>query len=250
MSWSKNRKFTIALGVMVVVAGAIVVPTFLYFYEAPTCFDGIKNGNEQDIDCGGSCERLCQSAFEAPNVAWTRFEQITSGLYNVATYIVNKNPAGEAVDVPYRVTLYDSKGILIIEQNGKVTLPPHRNTLAYQGTIDTGKRVPVRALFEFTKNPDWYKKSDPLASISIADKNYSEDEAGSSLMVTLGNNSVLPLSNITVYVILYDIDSNVLGFSKTLVDEIPAKGTTIAPFTWPVNRHGSVISIEVLPVSE
>jgi hypothetical protein len=58
------------------------------------------------------------------------------------------------------------------------------------------------------------------------------------------------LDNVSVYVVLYDKDSNALGFSKTSVDEIPANGSSIAPFTWPLDRNGGVISIEVLPVEE
>jgi len=81
-------------------------------------------------------------------------------------------------------------------------------------------------------------------------KKYLEDELGSSLTVVMKNTSVYPLSDIGVYAILYDKDGNALGFSKTLLDEIPAQGSSLAPFTWPVNRKGAVISIEILPVAE
>lgn len=249
-SWSRRRKSIYAFIVAVVLLGAIGLPAFLHFYKAPTCFDGLKNGNERGIDCGGGCERLCQSSFLPPSVAWARFAQVAPNLYNVAAYIVNPNVAGEADSVPYHLALYDDRGILITDTTGTVTLPPHRNTLAFQGSVSTGKRVPAKALFEFTAPPDWYKQADTLSSLTIGDKKYGEDAGGASLLVTLGNASVSPIGRLTVYAALYDKDGNALGFSKTIVDGIPGKRTATAPFTWPQGFSGKVISIEVLPVAE
>jgi len=249
-SWSKNRKSIYGGVVVVVLLLIIVLPTYLHFYKAPTCFDGIKNGKEQGIDCGGSCVRLCQSAFLSASVAWTRFEEVAPNLYNVAAYIVNPNTEGEASNVPYHIILYDKEGVIITDKSGVVTLPPHRNTLAFQGAINVGKRFPAKALFEFTSFPNWHKRFDPLSKIAISNKVYSEDEGGSTLSVTISNSDIESLENVHVYAVLYDKDGNALGFSKTVLDEIPANGSVLAPFTWPLNRDGKVISIEILPVQQ
>lgn len=250
-SWAKNRRLLYASIVSVFVVGAIGMPAFFYFYRPPTCFDGAKNGDEQGIDCGGSCSRLCQSAFAPPIVDWTRFEQVAPGQYNVATYIENANIAGEARNAPYHIAIYDGKGGLILDEKGTVTLPPHRNTLAFMSAVDTGKIVPARAVFEFVSpGPEWQKSADTLSSISIVKKDYSEDAVGSSLSVELANSSVDPIGRLSVYVALYDKDGNAIGFSKTVVDGIAARSKATAPFTWPQDRQGRVVSIEVLPVAE
>lgn len=249
-SWSKRRRLTYLTVIIVVLVGAIIVPGFFIFYRAPTCFDGIKNGNEQGIDCGGGCQRLCPSAFLPPSVAWARFENVAPSLYNVGAYVVNPNIDGEAMDVPYHAALYDAQGGFITEFTGTVTLPPHRNTLAFKGSVNVGKRIPAKALFEFSGIPDWHKRADPLAALVIGDKDYAEDDSGSSLAVTIKNASVHAIDNVGVSVVLYDKDGNAIGFSHTTIDEIPGSGQATAPFTWPENRHGAVISIEVLPVAE
>jgi hypothetical protein len=249
-TWSQKRKFTYAFFAALIVIGGITIPVFKIFYKVPTCSDGIQNGNELGIDCGGRCTRLCQSDFLAPNVAWTRLEPITPSLYNVAAYIINPNTEGEADNVPYHVSLYDKDGMLIIEKAGTVTLPPHRNTLAFENALNIGKRIPARASFEFTAPPVWYKQTDKLTALSIDSKDYSEDTNGSSLAVKLKNNSVLNLGTVHAFAVLYDKIGNVIGFSKTIVDEIPAGATVTAPFTWNINRKGEVISIEVLYVAE
>jgi len=223
-------------------------------YEAPTCFDRIQNGNEHGIDCGGSCERLCPSAFLAPSVAWTSYEALAIGYYNAAAYIINPNPEGEALNVPYRIVLYDVNGEQIIDMPGTVDIPPHRNTLAFLGPIPVGKRVATKAFFEFTCGDRcmeyWRKKSDTLATLSIGEKNYTEEGSGSSLLVTLKNTVVKPIGRMSVYAILSDARSNIVGFSKTIVDGIAGLGVVQPAFTWPINRQGKVISIEVLPVAE
>ncbi len=249
-SWSRRRRLTYASVVVIFLLIVVGVPAFYLFYKPPTCMDGLMNGNEQGVDCGGSCVRLCASSFLTPQVAWTRFETVAPELYNIAAYVVNPNTDGEAMNVPYHIALYDSRGILIVDFPGTMTLPPHRNTLAFHGALQIGKRVPAKALFEFTGIPNWHKEQDPLSNITILNKEYIEDEMGGSLLVTLKNNSIKAVGRTSVYAVLYDQSGNALGFSKTVLDEIGPESTAVAPFTWPVNRKGAVISIEVLPVTE
>ena len=249
-SWSRQRKSLYALIVIVVVAAAVGVPGFLYFYKAPTCFDGIQNENETGVDCGGSCQKLCPSAFLAPIVSWTRFEEVAPSFYNIAAYVINPNPNAGAVNVPYHMALYDGQGMLITDVYGTMSLPPHRNALAFQSSAGTVKRTPAKASFEFTATPDWFSATDALSPLQIADRNYHEDASGSTLQVSLRNASAFAIGRLSVYAVLYDSNKDEVGFSKTIVDGIAPGATVVAPYTWPEDRHGSVVSIEVLPVAE
>jgi hypothetical protein len=250
-SWSKRRKYIYMTVTAVVVVGVIVIPAFYYFYKAPTCFDGRKNGNEQGVDCGGACQKLCASAFLPAKIDWTRYEKIAPGVYNLAAYIENPNTDAGAHSVPFHMVLYDSTGVPIADVRGTVTLPPHRNTLAFIPGVNVAHSLPsAQPFFEFTAAPDWNKETDPLLSVVIGDQKYSEDESGSSLQVTLSNTSVQSLPRLDIYVVLYDANKNTIGFSKTVLDGIPGNGSSVAPFTWPENHNGAVISQEVLPVAE
>lgn len=249
-SWSQKRK-TIYAGITIVLALVIIgVPAFLIFYKAPTCFDGKQNGSEKGVDCGGKCTRLCQTEFFPPSVAWSRIENVVPGIYNAAAYIINPNNEGEARDVPFHMELYDKEGMLIIEKKGTVTIPPHRNTLAFSGLINVGKSIPAKIVFAFTGVPDWNKKADPLSAIVVSGQDYKEEGNNSSLLVTLKNDGLQILNNIAVYVVLNDKDGNTIGFSKTFIDSILPKSIATAPFTWNTNRQGQVVSIEVLYVAE
>lgn len=249
-SWSQRRQFTYGSIVAVILIALISVPLYSTLHHAPTCSDGVRNGDEEGVDCGGACERMCTSSLKTPSASWTRLEQVSTGVYNVATYIINPNTFGQASNVPFHITLYDNKGMRIIDVPGTVTIPPHRNTLAFLGSVKTGSTIPVKAVFEFSAAPEWYRRTDPLSDIHVANQNYTEKSNSSSLQVTLANTNLQPMSNVAVYAVLYDRDGNALGFSKTILDTIPGNGSTVAPFTWPVSHFGKVISIEVLPVAQ
>lgn len=249
-SWSTRRKFMYSTLVIFVLIVAVALPAFYFLYKPPTCSDGIMNGNETGIDCGGSCVRLCQSAFVPPQIVWggAKFERVMDGVYNVSSLISNPNVDVGALDVPYKISLFDSNGMLIKEQLGKVNIYPHRNSLAFISAVNVDKRIPSKATFEFTDYPVWFKANDNLDDLAITNKNYTEDENASSLEVTLVNKGLLPYKNVQVSVILSDINDNVIGFSKTTVDSISARsGKEVASFTWPISRNNRVKTIEVIP---
>lgn len=251
-SWSKRRKTLYTIVLIILVGGAVGVPGFLIFYKPATCFDRVMNGRERGVDCGGRCERMCPADFYPVEVVWSRYEKIAPGIYNIAAYVRNPNIDGEAVNVPFKMVMFDSRGIPIAEKTGKMTIPPHRNSLAFIGSVNVGESVPAASpVFEFTaKEFDWRRTIDPLQNLVIGEKTYTEEDTGSSLMVSIQNTSLDPISNFTVFAVLYDANKNAIGFSKTRIDGIAGKGSAIAPFTWPVGRKGQVISQEVLPVAE
>ncbi len=257
-TWSSRRKFIYGGSIIAVILLIIFSVFFSIFYKSPTCTDGIRNGGEQDVDCGGKCIKLCQSAFLPAKIKWGggKYEKIADGLYNVASYIINPNTGGAAVSVPYKFTLYDEAGILITEKRGVVTLPAHRNALAFESAVNVGKRNLSKVTFEFTKQPQWFKSHDSLNGLSVLDKKYAEEgngsyeERGSSLEVTLENRNLLPYNNITVSAVLYDNQDNAIGFSRTKIDSINSQEPVSAFFTWPSSRQGKVTSIEIFPSSE
>ena len=250
-SWSTKRKFQYFSALLTIVILLIIVPLVYFFYTPPTCSDNKQNGNELGVDCGGSCIKLCQNSFLPPKISWggAKFEKIADGVYNVAAYIENPNINGAALNVPYKISLYDENGMLIVEANDKVDLYPHRNSLAFKSGIRVDKRIPVKATFEFTKSPEWFKSQDNLEGLIVTDKRYNEDKISSSLEIYFENKTLYPYNNIQVSVILSNAEGNAIGFSRTIIDEIlPKSGKGIAPFTWPISRNNQVKTIEVLPM--
>lgn len=247
-TWSTKRRLIYGFSLLVVISIVIIVPLFKILYKAPTCFDGKKNGDELDMDCGGSCKRLCQSAFLSPRIEWgnAKLEKLANGLYNASSYIVNPNINGGAINVPYKISLYDADGVLIVERGGKVNLYPRRNALAFETAIKVNNSIPVRATFEFTQSPMWFKANDDLSGISVLNKDYREERDSSTLEVTLENKTLYPYSNLLLSAVLYDINDNVIGFSRTKIDKINKNSQETIFFTWPFSRDNKVVKEEIL----
>ena len=81
---------------------AILVVGFIAYrvlYEAPTCSDGVQNGDEEGVDCGGACDRVCSFQAVDPIVLWERFFEVGPGVYNTVALIENPNVNTIARDV-------------------------------------------------------------------------------------------------------------------------------------------------------
>jgi hypothetical protein len=250
-SWSGKRKIVYALLALVALVVAIGLPSWKLFYVAPSCTDHTQNGDEQGIDCGGSCTKVCSSEFlSLPSASWVRFREVAPKTYNVAAYVVNPNPKAGASSVPYTLTLLDSQGISLLEKHGTFDVPPGRNTLIFEGPLVMKDQQPIRAIVDFDHDPEWFVLSDTLSAVSVVDKSYTDATTSSALSVTVRNSAALPVKPFYVYAILKDADGTVVDFSKTIVDGLAPGESAIAPFTWTTGHAGQVISIEVLIVPE
>ena len=109
MKWSTKRKMMYAGGVFIV--GLLILLRILYpiFTKEPTCSDGVKNGTEIGVDCGGSCKKFCSIEVNNLVLLWTRSFRSSPTTFTAVAYIENQNLNAEAVQVPYEFKLYDEK---------------------------------------------------------------------------------------------------------------------------------------------
>lgn len=246
MSWSSKRKSLFGYGFLLVVLLVVGIPLFKIFYIAPTCFDGRQNQNETGVDCGGKCARVCASAFFSPHVKWTQVDRISKGTYNVGAYIENPNLDGAASNVEYLFKLYDKSAHLIGERRGSVYLPAHKNTLVFESGIQTGESLPGPVTFEFTKPIEWEKTSFQNDGIIVSNKDFKSDKNISTLTATLKNTTLEDYQPFYVYAVLYGVDGNQIGFSRTKTDGLKRGSTANIEFTWPVEKVG-VSTTEIIP---
>ena len=83
------------------------------FNKALTCTDGIQNGNETGVDCGGSCPNACLSQVDSVSVLWARAFQVIPGRYNAVAYIVNHNKNTAVQKISYRFRFSDANNFYI-----------------------------------------------------------------------------------------------------------------------------------------
>lgn len=246
--WSTRRKTLYAGIVFAILFGAILLPAYLFFYKAPTCTDGLMNQGETGVDCGGDCPRICSTAYVPPEIVWARADQIGSGVYNLGAYVKNLNLLGAVRNAPYVFSVYDKEGHLIAERKGTMTIPPHKNTVAFERAVATNKSIPFKVTFAFTNDLSWDKAVPTDDVLVVTDRQYSSDNTGASLQATVENRGLVTTKNVKVQGVLYDVSGNVVGFSETMIDAITRQSKEFVAFTWREYGKRDVATTEIIPI--
>jgi len=249
LSWSTRRQL-LYYGVAFFIGGVLLIVGWqTFFTTAPTCNDGLKNGSEQGVDCGGSCALVCQGQARAPVVLWARAFKTDATLYTAAAYIENPNTAlgAGARSVRYVFSLYDEKNVLVANRDGVIDIPPTMLVPVVENNIDVGNRTVFRAEFRFVLDTlAWEKFSNPAPTPRISNQALAPD--GSRVSATVTNNSLESLSQVRVVAVLFDSEGVARAASKSTIATLPKKSSAPVVFTWPTSIPGVVrAEITVLP---
>lgn len=248
MSWGTRRRNSIIfVFVLIVLIPASIVVWNLY-YTPPNCFDGVQNGDERGVDCGGSCALLCQSSIIDPIIVWKREFSVAPGIYNVVAYVENPNPDAGVKDAQYVFKLYDKENTLLYERKGITNLRPKEILPIVENTLFTDKLEATRVSFEFT-NDLVFEKMEPFRPVIVVkDEILTEIESTPKVEAILQNTDILPISKVMAVVILYDADNNAIASSSTIVDRIGKDEAVPIVFTWPAPFSADISRIEIIPI--
>ncbi len=252
--WAQKRQFTyISIFVLIIII-ALSFPVYYFFIRhQDSCFDGIQNQNEEGIDCGGVCTKVCVPSSQSPLVHWQRFFKVVDGVYSVVAEVENPNVNVYADSLPYRFRLYDENGVVVGERTGSAFMLPNTIFPIFESGVQTGQRVPIRASFEFSNNtPDWQKRPYQLPKLVIIDQTLASSTSvtatsSAKIEATVQNQSDFPATNIEVVALVFDSNNNAIAASHTIVDQIDARSSTQVVFTWPAPFSVPVSKIEIVP---
>ncbi|OGC85220.1 hypothetical protein A3F55_01370 [Candidatus Adlerbacteria bacterium RIFCSPHIGHO2_12_FULL_53_18] len=247
LSWSARRQL-LYYAVGLVMATILLFALWQTFLTAtPTCFDGSRNGSETDIDCGGSCAKLCEGEAKIPNILWARSLESAPQTYTAVAYVENRTEGAGARQVPYLFQIFDDKNELVVEQEGATDLPPVAVIPVVLPNINVGNRVVARTLFRFTAEPVWERvRVDALPQVRITGQQLAAD--GTRLSAVIINDGFEDVRNLRVAGVVFDTEGVVRAASVTLIDRITAKASQPAVFTWGDALEGVArAEITVLP---
>jgi hypothetical protein len=248
MSWGTHRRNTI---IFIFFSIIFIITAYLLYdalYEPPNCFDKKWNGDEINIDCGGSCSLMCESQVLAPIVRWTRVFEVASGIYNVLAYVENPNPNAGVEKVSYRFRVYDNENVLIQERRGITSLYPKSVMPVLENTLPVGQLDAARVTFEFTEPLIWHKKIPEQSLIAVQDEQITRLEDSPRIRAIVKNNGVELIRNLEVVAIVYDVSGNAIAASGTLFKDAPVNTDLEAFFTWPKPFTTEFSRFELIPV--
>jgi Mg-chelatase subunit ChlD len=231
--WASRRK-NVYLAVVVLFFTTISFFVFYNFwYETPTCFDGIENSDEKGVDCGGSCSLLCKSEVLEPIVRWDpRMFEVLPGIWSVVVYVENPNISADAV-LPYKFVIYGTNNQVLEEREGVTLIPKAKTVGVFEGSISLGEMRPSRALFEIGENIVWRKNITNDENISITHSPILRLDSAPRVEAQVKNESVREVRNIELVAVIFDGEDNAITASRTFIERIPKNEFAEVFFTWP-----------------
>lgn len=235
MEWSQKRRIFYSLIFVGVIILLAAYPIYRIAYKAPTCFDGVKNGDETGVDCGGGCSLVCVSDILAPRIVWSKAFPLNGGKYDVAAYVENVNSGAGLKNARYTIQVIDNKGAVLAEKQGATELAPGSRVLLFEtGVSVSGVPDSVNAIFNSSDLTQWMKAT--TAASPVVTKNQQIINADSSPRfnaVLVNTDQVNDVTNLSLSAIIYDSYKNPIAVSKSFVDRIPKGSEQGIFFTWP-----------------
>ena len=248
MSWGTRRRNTIITIFFLILFTIIGYVLYDALYEPPNCFDKKWNGDELNIDCGGSCELMCESQVLNPVINWTRLFEVSPGVYNVLAYVENPNANAGTKEVSYKFRVFDDENVLLQERRGSVALPPKSIMPILENTLPVGKLNANRVLFEFTEPLVWYKQKLQDNLIVIQDEEITRLEDSPRIRAIVKNIGVKPIKDLKVIAIVYDLNNNAIASSQTVLKDVPSDTNMEIFFAWPKPFENEYSRFELIPL--
>ncbi|MBN2094153.1 MAG: VWA domain-containing protein [Candidatus Zambryskibacteria bacterium] len=233
-SWASRRK-TIFLSSIVLVLFAITYSIFWYFwYSPPSCSDGVQNGDETGIDCGGSCPVICSTDVLKPIIRWDpRMFEISPGVWNALVYVENPNVNIDATYVPYKFVFYDENNQILEEREGATILPKAKTVGIFEGSILTkNNHSPQKAIFEIGKNISWDENGETY-DLDMTHGSLENLDDEPRVEANIKNNGVEEIKNIELVIAIFDGYDNAVAASRTFIESLKKNQSQKILFTWP-----------------
>ncbi len=245
----KRKKILITIGVIFLIA-LIFIVIRIKNSKKPTCFDGIKNGTELGIDCGGSCQKVCEAEARNLIIWWERAFRVTDGAYNLVAYIENQNTDAGIERIDYEFRVYDQDNILAAEpRKGTTFVEPNKRFAIFEPNVRTGDRNAYIVFFRILSHKEW-KKVNPdfrYKFFQIHSPLLTKAKTSPHLTATVENKSFYDFVDVPVVAIIYNHRGNAIATSQTYIDTINHNESKIVNFSWPESFGTDISRIEVIP---
>jgi len=186
----------------------------------PSCFDGIRNQNEEGVDCGGLCTLACKKEplYESISALNTRLIEISKLSYDVLGFIENKNADFGSPVFGYEFIFLDASSVPVASRRGTSYILPREKKKIAEQRIETDRKVHSVKLDTFDEK--WIEVDEfENVNLNIRDKIFSpiEESAVGEASKASGvvvNNTGFDFDQVDIVVILMDEDRKELVWSN------------------------------------
>lgn len=246
----RDKKRLAIVAVYAVIFIGIAFLIYKWTRPTKTCFDGIKNQNEQGVDCGGVCAKNCPiKAKEKLIVRRTGF--VEGGVvnnYDVFGEVNNPNITLGAGNFDYEFRVKDADGNLIAERKGKSFILPGDSKYLVETNIGS-RKIPAGVELN-VGNAEWVAANDyyERPALKVVNKNYNEISSGTGFAEATGllkNESPFDFNSVLLRVIMADISGNIVAVNSTQMNTVKTGENRDFRVAWPNKFSGKAGNMNV-----
>lgn len=195
---------------------------FSYIKPVPSCFDGKLNQNEERVDCGGVCEKVCLPAGVRPiEVGRVLTFRHSPNQVSALFQITNPNQDSAARDLTYTLRVYDASGNLLQSVSGNSFIYASEGKYIFEPNmvLELGSFANIKAeISDVLWIPSAELGSKP--NISLSGVNTEVGDGFASVRARILNEDVVVFRRVVIIAILYGKLGQVAGASQTFVENI------------------------------
>jgi len=247
----RSRKKAIIVFIYFLIFAIIAVLLYFWFFPKATCFDKIKNQNEEDVDCGGVCKK-CEKIVAQDLVVNKAgaVETGTPGQFDFYAEVYNPNNSFGSKSFDYEFVFKNASGEKISSVKGKDFILPGEQK--YIVELNASSVVEFSSVDFNITNSQWVEFNDyyEKPQLKITNKSYSESNTADifgSAHGLLKNDSPYDFSQIKIKVILRDANDNILALNSTEVKTVKTGEEREFTVLWPKKFSGTVMKVDVQP---
>ncbi|OGN10124.1 MAG: hypothetical protein A3C64_00435 [Candidatus Yanofskybacteria bacterium RIFCSPHIGHO2_02_FULL_41_12] len=220
---------------------------FVWVRVEPTCFDNIKNGKEDGLDCGLlACGKTCEPAILPLEIKSSQYLQTGIGDYDFVAKVYNANTIYGASSFDYSLSFTDANGVELMKSNGSsYILPGQTKFLTAVSLKINGEAANV----SMTINSVQWSKIQPFDSVvnfMIRRQTFSPNVNGNSRFdATLYNSSNFDFDKVDVSVVLLDEAENITGVGKTDIRTFLSGTERGFQIQWPYSADSTVANVAI-----
>jgi len=246
---SHKKRIIIVLVYLLIIASLIAS---LYFWLKPeeSCSDGIKNQNEENVDCGGICAKRCEKiVIEDLVVEQGGFlENGIAGRVDLYGKIYNPNSIFGGSQVQYEFRAKDEQGQVIFSKKGMSFVLPGESKYVVENNIEAPNNPSSVELaivgVQWVEFNDQYEKP----QIKVVNKQYNQINTGIGFSEAVGllkNESPFDFSVIKIIIILRDYSDKIVALNSTEIRTVRSGENRDFKTLWTSRFHGDVSNVEV-----
>lgn len=233
--WSNQKRFRIILTLITVLSFIVTSVLFFSFYNPPRCDDGLQNGSEQGVDCGGICENICPIPPEKLVTLWDQAFPLDESVYAAVAYVDNRNESLYIPSIQYEFVFYDIRGTAITRASQRTQILPGGITPIFVPHVLVGEREIAYSSFRFVTDPQraFRRITTPKPTFSFGKVDIHSDTTTSPYATTtVRNTSTEIVREVEFIIILYDRENRAVAASRTFERDIAPQETRELYYTW------------------